>query len=85
MTSQPAIETSGLTKHYGEVRALIDLDLQVRTGEIGQVVLYVCQLVSVTHGWSAHWQEGRSRPRERLGPGGSETRGRSHDLSSSLF
>jgi ABC-2 type transport system ATP-binding protein len=29
-----AIRTEGLTKHYGEVRALVDLDLEVRTGEI---------------------------------------------------
>ena len=32
--TQPAIETIGLTKHYGEVRALQDLDLEVRRGEV---------------------------------------------------
>lgn len=34
MSSQPAILTEGLTKHYGEVRALVDLDLEVRMGEV---------------------------------------------------
>ncbi len=29
-----AIETQGLTKHYGDVRALEDLDLEVRPGEV---------------------------------------------------
>lgn len=29
-----AIRTEGLTKHYGEVRALIDLDLEVEPGEV---------------------------------------------------
>lgn len=29
-----AILTEGLTKHYGEVRALVELDLEVRTGEV---------------------------------------------------
>jgi len=29
-----AIETTGLTKHYGDVEALNDLDLTVRTGEV---------------------------------------------------
>ncbi len=29
-----AISTHGLTKHYGDVRALVDLDLEVRAGEI---------------------------------------------------
>ncbi len=29
-----AIHTEGLTKHYGEVHALVDLDLDVRTGEV---------------------------------------------------
>jgi len=29
-----AISTRGLTKHYGAVRALVDLDLEVRKGEI---------------------------------------------------
>ena len=30
----PAIRTEGLTKHYGEVKALIDLDMEVRLGEV---------------------------------------------------
>ena len=34
MTDQIAIHTEGLTKHYGEVEALVDLDLDVRPGEI---------------------------------------------------
>ncbi len=37
MTHEPAaaaISIRGLTKHYGSVRALSDLDLEVRTGEI---------------------------------------------------
>jgi ABC-2 type transport system ATP-binding protein len=34
MTTQAAIETRGLTKHYGEVQALIDLDLSVERGEV---------------------------------------------------
>ena len=34
MTDQVAIRTEGLTKHYGDVRALIDLDLSVERGEI---------------------------------------------------
>ncbi len=34
MTDQIAIQTRGLTKHYGEVRALVDLDLDIRPGEI---------------------------------------------------
>ncbi len=34
MTDQPAILTEGLTKHYGDVQALIDLDLQVNQGEV---------------------------------------------------
>ncbi len=29
-----AIHTEGLTKHYGDVRALVDLDLDVRVGEV---------------------------------------------------
>ncbi len=29
-----AIRTEGLTKHYGDVQALVDLDLEVRTGEV---------------------------------------------------
>ncbi|HMS37615.1 MAG TPA: ATP-binding cassette domain-containing protein, partial [Arachnia sp.] len=28
------IQTSGLTKHYGSSPALVDLDLEVRSGEI---------------------------------------------------
>jgi ABC-2 type transport system ATP-binding protein len=31
---EAAIRTERLTKHYGDVRALVDLDLEVRTGEI---------------------------------------------------
>jgi ABC-2 type transport system ATP-binding protein len=34
MASSPAIVTEGLTKHYGDVKALIDLDLSVERGEI---------------------------------------------------
>jgi ABC-2 type transport system ATP-binding protein len=34
MTDQIAIHTDGLTKHYGDVEALVDLDLDVRSGEI---------------------------------------------------
>jgi ABC-2 type transport system ATP-binding protein len=34
MTDQIALHTEGLTKHYGEVRALVDLDLDVRPGEV---------------------------------------------------
>lgn len=32
--SDAAILTEGLTKHYGEVEALVDLDLEVRMGEV---------------------------------------------------
>lgn len=34
MNYEYAIETSGLTKHYGDVRALVDLDLAVQRGEV---------------------------------------------------
>jgi ABC-2 type transport system ATP-binding protein len=34
MDNQPAIQTHGLTKHYGPVRALQELDVEVRSGEI---------------------------------------------------
>jgi len=34
MTDQIAIHAEGLTKHYGDVRALVDLDLDIGTGEI---------------------------------------------------
>jgi len=34
MTSQSAIHTEALTKHYGDVHALVDLDLDVRNGEV---------------------------------------------------
>ncbi len=34
MTDQSAIQAEGLTKHYADVRALIDLDLSVERGEI---------------------------------------------------
>ena len=31
---EPAIRTKGLTKHYGDVRALVDLTLDIRRGEV---------------------------------------------------
>ncbi len=34
MTEQITIHTEGLTKHYGDVEALVDLDLDVRAGEV---------------------------------------------------
>lgn len=34
MGDQIALHTEGLTKHYGDVRALVDLDLDVRPGEV---------------------------------------------------
>ncbi|MFV9673523.1 MAG: ABC transporter ATP-binding protein [Acidimicrobiia bacterium] len=34
MTSEIAIHTEGLTKHYGDVKALVDLNLSVERGEI---------------------------------------------------
>jgi len=34
MTDQVAIQTVGLTKHYGDVHALVDLDLEIHPGEI---------------------------------------------------
>ncbi len=34
MTDAIALHTQGLTKHYGDVKALIDLDLDVRPGEV---------------------------------------------------
>jgi ABC-2 type transport system ATP-binding protein len=34
MTTAPAIATTGLTKHYGAVEALNDLDLRVERGEV---------------------------------------------------
>ncbi|MDH3729992.1 MAG: ABC transporter ATP-binding protein [Acidimicrobiia bacterium] len=34
MTSEIAIHTEGLTKHYGDLEALVDLDLDVRSGEV---------------------------------------------------
>ena len=34
MTEQIAIHTDKLTKHYGDVRALIDLDLEIQAGEV---------------------------------------------------
>ncbi len=34
MTDQIAIHTDGLTKHYGDVKALVDLNLDIRPGEI---------------------------------------------------
>ena len=32
--SEPAIHTEGLTKHYGKVEALVDLDLDIQPGEV---------------------------------------------------
>jgi len=34
MTDAPSIQTIGLTKHYGDVKALVDLDLEIHPGEI---------------------------------------------------
>jgi len=34
MTDTPSIQTIGLTKHYGDVKALVDLDLEIHPGEI---------------------------------------------------
>jgi ABC-2 type transport system ATP-binding protein len=34
MNHEPAILTEGLTKHYGDVEALVDLDLEVKRGEV---------------------------------------------------
>lgn len=34
MTDTPSIHTIGLTKHYGDVKALVDLDLEIHPGEI---------------------------------------------------
>ncbi len=34
MTDHIAIQTERLTKHYGDVQALVDLDLEVRVGEV---------------------------------------------------
>jgi len=34
MTTDTAIHTEGLTKHYGDLEALVDLDLDVRPGEV---------------------------------------------------
>lgn len=34
MSSTPAIHTQGLTKHYGDFPALVDLDLEVHRGEV---------------------------------------------------
>lgn len=34
MNHEAAILTEGLTKHYGDVRALVDLDLEVKRGEV---------------------------------------------------
>jgi ABC-2 type transport system ATP-binding protein len=34
MTDQITIHTEGLTKHYGDVHALVDLDLDVHAGEV---------------------------------------------------
>jgi len=34
MNDQSVIHTKGLTKHYGDVRAVVDLDLDIQAGEI---------------------------------------------------
>jgi len=34
MKNQPVIHTEGLTKHYGDVRAVVDLNLDIQAGEI---------------------------------------------------
>jgi ABC-2 type transport system ATP-binding protein len=34
MTDRLAIQTIGLTKHYGEIHALVDLDLEIPAGEV---------------------------------------------------
>ncbi|MDH4140822.1 MAG: ABC transporter ATP-binding protein [Coriobacteriia bacterium] len=34
MSDQPAIHTEGLTKHYGKVKALVDLDVDIQAGEV---------------------------------------------------
>ena len=34
MTSDPAIRITGLTKHYGDVEALTDLNLEIQAGEV---------------------------------------------------
>jgi ABC-2 type transport system ATP-binding protein len=34
MTDSVAIHTAGLTKHYGDVKALVDLDLDIQPGEV---------------------------------------------------
>lgn len=34
MSSSPAIHTEALTKHYGDVKALVDLNLEVHPGEV---------------------------------------------------
>ena len=34
MTDSTTIQTRGLTKHYGDVKALVDLDLEIHQGEI---------------------------------------------------
>ena len=34
MIDQPAIHTEGLTKHYGKVKALVDLDVDIPAGEV---------------------------------------------------
>ena len=34
MSDKSAIHAEGLTKHYGRVRALVDLDLDITAGEV---------------------------------------------------
>ncbi|HKJ59850.1 MAG TPA: ATP-binding cassette domain-containing protein, partial [Halobacteriales archaeon] len=34
MSGAPVVETEGLTKYYGDVRGVEDLDLRIESGEI---------------------------------------------------
>ena len=34
MSNEPVIQTAGLSKHYGDVQALVGLDLDIQAGEI---------------------------------------------------
>jgi len=34
MSGTSTIHTAGLTKHYGKVRALVGLDLDIKAGEV---------------------------------------------------
>ena len=42
-----AIWTHGLTKHYGDVEALVDLDLEVATGAVSYTHLTLPTIYSV--------------------------------------